>query len=315
MQELREENKGLFTIVIPSYNHEEYVLDCLESIKRQKYSKIEIIIVDDHSADNTFELEKKWASENQNMFQNVVVMQNEQNMGVVKTVNKGLHLSNGEYIIRLASDDCLLDDAVENIVNEYCQNPKNGMICFEGVMGEKYSEVFQDITLMPGLYGDIDHNKKQDMFEELYKVDFISAPGCVIKRETYLTLGVYDENSWIDDWEYYLRVAKNLPIFFSKEKVVFFRQVPTSLSHSPNIRKRKMMNQGEMYVLQKYKKDVDASIAKKVMHVRINRVLREVLEWREKEFLSYVLEYMKENKVSFTARSYVKYILFRLYAK
>lgn len=309
MQELSVSDKGLFTIIIPSYNHEKYVLDCLESIKRQKYPKIEIIIVDDYSQDHTFALEQKWVDENSKLFSNVVLLRNENNMGVVKTVNRGLNLSHGQYIIRLASDDCLLDDAVDNIVNEYELNASYGMICFDGVAGENYSEIFQDLDAMPTMYGNTDYNQKKSIFEDLYREDFIAAPGCIIKRETYLKLGLYDENSWIDDWEYYLRITKNFPILFSKTKIVFFRQVQDSLSHSPSVKKRKMMNQGVLYVLEKYKDDVKPQVAKKVMHMRVNLILREVLEWRENEFSAYVLKYMKQNGIRFTLRSFIKFII------
>ena len=314
MQELSVLDEDLFSIIIPSYNHEKYVLDCLESIKRQKYPQIEIIIVDDCSQDNTFVLERKWVDENSKLFSNVILLRNENNLGVVKTVNRGLNLSHGQYIIRLASDDCLLDDAVENIVNEYKLNMSYGMICFDGVAGENYSEIFQDFDAMPTMYGNTDYNKN-NIFEDLYREDFIAAPGCIIMRETYLKLGLYDENSWIDDWEYYLRITKNFPILFSKTRIVFFRQVQDSLSHSPSVKKRKMMNQGVLYVLEKYKGDVKPQVAKKVMHMRVNLILREVLEWRENEFLSDVLKYMKRNKIKFTLRSFIKYIIINVTRK
>lgn len=315
MQKLKSENKGLFTILIPSYNHEEYVLDCLESVKRQNYSRIELIIIDDHSSDKTYVLEKEWIDRNKNLFEKVTVIQNEVNLGVVKTVNRGLLLSNGEYIIRLASDDCLLDNAVFNIVEEYDKHAQYGMICFEGIMGYDYQEALNDMSTLSTLYGDIDNNKRSNLFQDLYENDFISAPGCVIKRETYLKLGIYDEKSWIDDWEYFLRVAKNVPIYFSKVSVVFFRQVPDSLSHSPSRKKRMMMNQGELYVLEKYKNDVDIKVANKILKRRVNLILREVLEWRENESTDYVLKYMARNKILFTVRSYIKYLIMRIISK
>lgn len=315
MQELRNENKGLFTILIPSYNHEEYVLDCLESIKRQSYSRIELIIIDDHSSDKTFILEKEWIDRNQNLFEKVMLIQNEANLGVVKTVNKGLVLSSGEYIIRLASDDCLLENAVFNIVEEYNKYAQYGMICFEGVMGYNYQEALNSMSSLPTLYGDVDNNKRDNLFQELYKSDFISAPGCVIRRETYLKLGIYDEKSWIDDWEYFLRIAKNVPVYFSKVSIVFFRQVPDSLSHSPSIKKRMMMNQGELYVLEKYKNDIDTKVSNRVLKRRVNLILREVLEWREDEFTNYVLKYMSHNKIPFTMRSYIKCLVMRIISK
>ena len=202
-----------------------------------------------------------------------------------------------------------MDNAVLNIVEEYNRHPQYGMICFDGVMGCNYQNAINDMSVLPTLYGGIDNNKKINLFEELYKRDFISAPGCVIKRETYLLLGNYDEKSWIDDWEYFLRIAKNFPIYFSKTKVVFFRQVPNSLSHSSSIKKRMMMNQGELYVLEKYKNDIDIRLSREILKKRVNLILREVLEWKENEFRSYVLDYMNRNNISFTMRSRIKYLI------
>lgn len=69
------------------------------------------------------------------------------------------------------------------------------------------------------------------------------------------------------------------------------------------------MNQGVLYVLEKYKDDVKPQVAKKVMHMRVNLILREVLEWRENEFSAYVLKYMKQNGIRFTLRSFIKFII------
>lgn len=311
MQGLKKENEKLVSVIVPAYNHEDYILDCLNSIKGQTYPWVEVIIVDDSSSDRTYSVAKEWVNKNKNHFYRIELLKNDTNSGVVKTVNKGLELCNGHYIMRLASDDCLLDNAVENIVKIYTENPSYGMICFDGLIGEGYDVNPEELT-MHTLYSDRDNNTRTDIFQELYGEDFIAAPGCVVRRETYLELGVYDENSWIDDWEYYLRIARKLPILFSKVKIVFFRQVNDSLSHSTNINKRKMMNQGILYVLEKYKDDVPENISKKIMYKKVNYILREVLEWREKDFLNYVLSYMKKNNIKFTMRSWVKKLIMKV---
>lgn len=312
MEKTEEKDMPLFSIVIPSYNHAAYVLECLNSIKMQKYSNIELVIIDDCSTDDTYRLEQQWVAENTEIFENrIILQQNKSNSGVVKTVNKALKLCSGDYIIRLASDDCLLAAAVEKAVEIYSQNSQYGMICFDGLAGENFKEALGNSDNIPTMYHGKNYNQIEKPFEELYKEDYIAAPGCVIKRDTYLKLGLYDEKTWIDDWEYYLRITKNFPILFSFERIVFFRQVADSLSHSPSIAKRKMMNQGVLYVLEKYKSDIPPAISKKVMKRQANQILREVLEWNDEDYLNYIFQYMKRNNIHFTFRAFAKRFLMK----
>ena len=51
---------GLVSVVITNYNHEEYIVECLDSIKNQTYKNIEIIIIDDASTDNSVEVINNW---------------------------------------------------------------------------------------------------------------------------------------------------------------------------------------------------------------------------------------------------------------
>lgn len=60
----------LVTIILLSYNAERYIIEALQSIKMQNHPKIELIIIDDCSQDNTVNLEKEWLKDNGNIFTN-----------------------------------------------------------------------------------------------------------------------------------------------------------------------------------------------------------------------------------------------------
>jgi glycosyltransferase involved in cell wall biosynthesis len=87
----------LVSIVIPSYNSAQWLPDTIGSILNQTYKNIEIIVVDDCSNDNTYEVVSK--------FKNVKYIKNEINMGECYTSCRGFEQSSGDYICRLSSDD------------------------------------------------------------------------------------------------------------------------------------------------------------------------------------------------------------------
>jgi glycosyltransferase involved in cell wall biosynthesis len=94
----------LVSVIIPCYNAEDWLDECVVSVKSQKYKNIEIIIVDDSSTDNSVKIAKNHPG--------VRVTVNEQNMGECKTSAKGFALAKGKYICRLSADDAFVNPAL-----------------------------------------------------------------------------------------------------------------------------------------------------------------------------------------------------------
>ena len=87
------------SIIIPMYNSEKYILDCLNSIINQTYRNIEVIVVDDCSTDNSVKLVKSLKDER------IKLIKQKKNKGVSKARNKGVYNSTGSYLCFLDSDD------------------------------------------------------------------------------------------------------------------------------------------------------------------------------------------------------------------
>ena len=98
-----------FTIIIPNYNKEEYLDECLTSVYNQTYKNYEVIVIDDGSTDNSLEIIKKYNPDK-------LLHTNQLQAG--GTRNAGIKVATGEYIIFLDSDDYLTDNQVlENLAN------------------------------------------------------------------------------------------------------------------------------------------------------------------------------------------------------
>ncbi len=113
------------TIIISVYNSEKYLKQCLESIKNQTLSDIEIICIDDCSKDNSLKIIEEYAK-NDSRF---VILKQEVNQGQGIARNKALNVANGEYIMFVDSDDWLESKACEILYNQAKRN-NNDLVIF-----------------------------------------------------------------------------------------------------------------------------------------------------------------------------------------
>lgn len=106
--------KPLVSIIIPVYNMEEYLDNCIKSIIRQTYSNFEILLIDDGSTDQSKSLCISWEKRD-----NRIRFFNHDNHGVSYTRNRGLKESRGEYIIFIDADDIVFEKYIEMMLKPY----------------------------------------------------------------------------------------------------------------------------------------------------------------------------------------------------
>lgn len=106
------DNRCLISIVVPIYNVEKYLEQCLDSIVNQTYTNLEIILLNDGSKDSSGDICNRYAEKDSRV--SVVHKDNE---GVSKTRNKGIELSHGDYVMFVDSDDWLDLDMCEQLMN------------------------------------------------------------------------------------------------------------------------------------------------------------------------------------------------------
>ena len=101
-------NETLVSIVVPVYNVENFIEECIESIIRQSYETLQIILVDDGSTDHSGELCKRYVENDTRieLFQT-------QNSGVSTARNIGISHARGDYIFFVDSDDMIMDDYIQ----------------------------------------------------------------------------------------------------------------------------------------------------------------------------------------------------------
>ena len=114
---MTENDKNLISVIIPLYNAEKYLKNCITSVVGQTYRNLEIILVDDGSNDNSLSICEKFALQD-----NRIKVFHQNNGGVASARNKGLSEASGEFIAWVDSDDSIEPEYIEKLydaVKEY----------------------------------------------------------------------------------------------------------------------------------------------------------------------------------------------------
>lgn len=107
----------LISVIVPIYNTEKYLVECVESLRKQTYSNIEIILVDDGSTDTSIEICDGFAEKDSR-----VRVFHKKNEGVAVARNFGIQQSNGQYVVIVDSDDIAVDRMIEVLYTQIKEN-------------------------------------------------------------------------------------------------------------------------------------------------------------------------------------------------
>ena len=123
---------GLVSVIVPTYNRPDYLREAVESVFAQTYPFIEILVIDDGSSDrgaHTKSALQPYLSTDSLLPRNPkVTYLYQKNCGLVRSVNRGLALAQGEYIQRLDDDDRLLPEKIARSVEVFQSCPEVGLV-------------------------------------------------------------------------------------------------------------------------------------------------------------------------------------------
>ena len=102
------------SVIIPIYNVEKYIAECLESVINQTYSNLEIICIDDCGSDNSMKIVQEYADKDSR----IKIIRHEENSGLAPARNTGLNNADGDYILFLDSDDYLMPDIIQKMYDK-----------------------------------------------------------------------------------------------------------------------------------------------------------------------------------------------------
>ena len=213
------------SVICLSYNHEAFVEEALQSVVNQTYKSIELIAVDDFSVDRSALVIRKFISKNPS----VEFLPLPGNLGNCKAFNIGFKMSKGEFIIDLAADDILMPDRIEKGVKSFQALGKNVGVQFsdaelinrQGKSLGYHSDRFPHESIPQG-----------DLYCDLLARYFINSPTMMIRREVFAKLGGYDDSLAYEDFDFWVRSARDFEYHYIPEPLVKKRILEDSLGQS-----------------------------------------------------------------------------------
>lgn len=197
----KDENMKLVSVVVAAYQSAGTITGTLESIKKQTYENIELIVSDDCSLDDTVSIARRWIGENRGAFQACGLVTAKQNTGIPGNLNRALAHVNGVYVKFLAADDELAPDAIAEYVN-FCETNPDVMPISKVKL---LTEPAADCSAVQG-YCDRCYALAREAYQEQYRVllkqNWIVAPAASFYPIAVLKkLGGYEERyRWFEDY-------------------------------------------------------------------------------------------------------------------
>lgn len=182
------------SVVMGIYNCADTLEAAVDCVFAQTFTDWELIMCDDGSSDNTYEVAEKYASK---FPEKVVLLRNEKNQGLNRTLNRCLELANGEYIARMDGDDLCSPDRFEKELNEFQSDSSLSIVSSSMSMFDEN-----------GTWGEVSHPEYPQNRDFVHGSPFCHAP-CLVKKTAYDAVGGYSEGGKflrVEDYHLWLKM-------------------------------------------------------------------------------------------------------------
>jgi len=210
----------LVSIVTPSLNQGRFIADTIESIRVQDYPRIEHIVVDGGSRDETLKILARCSGQ--------LTWISEPDEGQTSAINRGFRMASGQILSWLNADDVLLPGAVTAVVDAFRSDSQAMMLYGDGELIDADGR-----KLWPFRFTEPFHLRR------LIEVsDFILQPTAFVRREALESVGFLDERlNWCMDWELWIRIGLHLPVRYLPVPLARVRLHPDTKTSRGGVRK------------------------------------------------------------------------------
>lgn len=202
----------LVSVIIPCYNHAKYLSRAIDSVLAQSHRRVEIIVVDDGSTDDTQAAAARYPA---------VKYVYQHNQGPSAARNTGIDQSSGDYLVFLDADDWLFEDALYTNLQYLAAKPHAGFVSGAYMLAEKGSndEVIKEIT--------------RDHYLHLLQRNYIAMHATVMYRREALAQFRFDAAlRGCEDYDVYLQIARRFPVIHHTKQIAVYTIHSTNSSEN-----------------------------------------------------------------------------------
>ena len=234
--------KPFVSIIIPCFNEELTIKNCVNSLIRQSYTYFEIIIVDDGSSDNTKELGKELA----NKYPKKVFFYSKSNGGKASALNYGIMRASGEIVVSMDADSIFLRDTLRQLVLSFYNQE---VVAVGGNVRvanrSKFIGKYQAVEYINGL------NLQRRSFAFMNCMQVISGAIGAFRKDKLLEIGGYSSDTIVEDMDLTVSIAKAGGKVDYNGKAIAYTEAPESIKDF--LKQRHRWTIGGFQVLKKHK--------------------------------------------------------------
>jgi len=279
----------LVSILVPSYNHEKYILECLDSIDNLDYPRLELLVSDDCSHDDTFRLADQWARDHTDRFERTLVVRQDKNLGITGNLQYLFDSAQGAYLVCIASDDMFVESAIGARVQMLETNPNIDAIFGNAqFISESGSLIQNEFIPKRNAKMLLKLSSRKLLAAQLILTFRAPGPILMIRKEAVCengNLGRLPENMEVEDVYIYLRLAALGRLAFTDSVVAKYRRTTNGMT-----RNLSMGGQGALVEGYKMTRHLMKGFNRIVLDNRLSR---------------YTLEWDKENASFYKVRAFI----------
>lgn len=216
--------KELVSVIIPIYNVEEYLPDCIQSVLKQSYRNLEIILIDDGSTDKSGLICDEFAQQD-----NRVIVIHQENCGISQVRNRGVKEARGNYLFWVDSDDYVAENIIEKLYYNLVQQDVDMSICNYTQGSEREHQFENDKETEK--FEVFDSKKGLELIYKNPHYSFIMAASWakLIKKSLYEGLEYPDGKIFEDIYMSHKLISKCKKIAYTNKTMYYYYQWPESI--------------------------------------------------------------------------------------
>lgn len=248
MSAVSNDNTPAVTIIALCYNHKDYVIECLDSIRAQTYTNTELIIMDDCSKDESVSIINDWISLHGIK---CTFIAHTVNLGLCRTLNEALTYANGEFISMIATDDAWEPNKIEHQMKVmWGQSEQVAVVYSDTAQMDESGKILPKTFLEAQRPGFILPSGR--IFSSLVDRNFVHPLATLIRRKAIESVGGYDERLVVEDYDMWIRLAERYDFVFCPGIVARYRIVSSSMTRTIFVRPTPNHSYGRFLLYEKW---------------------------------------------------------------
>jgi len=218
----------LVSIIIPVFNSEKYIFECIQSVLNQSYPNKEIIVIDDGSSDNSRRIIESFGDR--------VVFIYQDNSGSAVARNKGIERSRGKYIAFNDSDDLWAPNRLQQQVDFLESNPEYGVATGRFMHVDANFSLAQSVPVDSSKQAELIRERSGWVYHTLFECSWYHIIAALVRADVLAKVSFNPEFRRGQDYDFWLQLAHHTRIAQLSSNYAYYRKNQNSISHRHHLR-------------------------------------------------------------------------------